>query len=83
MNEDGIIQLIKSKSQAIEENLLLSTEITDVKDKIEQFLDKNLKGDNLLSLHYRKFKLGSKPRTLWSDTSGFPIWVVKNGLGRT
>jgi len=73
MNEEEIIKLIKSKFQAIEENLLLSTELTEIKEKIEKFLDENLKDDNLLSLRYRKFKLGSKPRTLWSDTSGFPI----------
>ncbi len=73
MNEEEIIRLIKSKSQAIEENLLLSTELTDIKEKIEKFLDENLTGDNLLPLRYRKFKLGGKPRTLWSDTGGFPM----------
>jgi hypothetical protein len=71
MSEEEIIKLIKSKSQAIAENLLLSTELAEIKDKIERFLDDNLKSDGLLSLRYRKFKLPSKPRTLWSDTSGF------------
>jgi hypothetical protein len=42
MKEEEIIKLIKSKSQAIEENLLLSTELTDIKEKIEKFLDENL-----------------------------------------
>lgn len=73
MNEEDIIKLIKSKSQAIAENLLLPKELTEIKDEIEKFLDQNLKGDSLLSLRYRKFELSSKPRTLWSDTSGFPI----------
>ncbi len=73
MNEEEIIKLIKSKSQAIEENLLLTKELTEIKDKIEKFLDENLQGDTVLALRYRKFKLPSKPRTLWSDTSGFPM----------
>ena len=73
MTEEEIIKLIKSKSQAIEENLLLATELTEVKEKIEQFLDQNIKGDNLLALRYRKFKLPGKPRTLWSTTNGFPV----------
>lgn len=62
MSEEEIIRLIKSKSQAIAENLLLSTELTEVKEKIEKFLDDNLKGDGLLSLRYRKFKISSKSR---------------------
>lgn len=75
MNEGEIIKLIKSKSQAIAENLLLSTELTEIREKIEEFLDENLKGDGLLSLRYRKFKLSSRPRSLtpWSDPGGFPI----------
>ncbi|PIV27208.1 MAG: hypothetical protein COS36_06585 [Candidatus Altarchaeum sp. CG03_land_8_20_14_0_80_32_618] len=66
MNEEKIIKIIKSKSQAIDENLLLPTELTNIKEKIGGFLDENLKGNNLLLLCYRKFKLGSKPRTFWS-----------------
>lgn len=73
MNEEELIKLIKSKSQAVAENLLLTTELTEIKEKVEKFLDQSLKGDGLLSLRYRKFKLPSKPRTLWSDTSGFPM----------
>lgn len=72
MNEEEIIKLIKSKSQAIEENLLLSAELTEVKEKIEDFLDQKLKGDSLLTLRYRKFKLSSRSKGLWSDMSGFP-----------
>ena len=53
--------------------MLLTVELTEVKEKIEQFLDQNIKGDSLLALRYRKFKLPGKPRTLWSDTSGFPM----------
>lgn len=79
MNEEEVIKLIKSKSQAIAENLLLSTELTEIKEKVEKFIDDNLKGDGLLSLRYRKFKISSKSRGLWSDTNGFPIggqeWV--------
>ncbi|MBU6500810.1 MAG: hypothetical protein KGJ89_01675 [Patescibacteria group bacterium] len=73
MGEEEIIKLIKSKSQAVAENLLLTPELTKIKEQIEKFLDQNLKGDGLLSLRYRKFKLPNKQRTLWSDTSGFPI----------
>jgi len=71
MKEEEIIRLIKSKSQAIDENLFLSTELTEIKDKIKEFLDHNLKSGSLLSLRYRKFKLsGSRP--LWSDGNGYP-----------
>ena len=73
MNEEEVIKLIKAKSQTIEENLLLSTELTKIKERIENFLDQNLNSDDLLSLRYRKFKLSNKPRALWSNTSGFPI----------
>lgn len=72
MNEEEIIKLIKSKSKAIGENLFLSIELTEIKGKIEVFLDQNLKGDNLLSLRYRKFKLSSRSRGLYSDMNGFP-----------
>jgi len=71
MKEEEIIKLIKSKAQAIDENLFPSTELTEIKKKIKQFLDQNLEGSGLLSLRYRKFKLsGSRP--LYSDASGFP-----------
>ncbi len=73
MSEEEIIKLIKLKSQAIAENLLLSKELTEIKNEIENFLDQNLEGDDLLSLRYRKFKISSRPRTLWSDESGFPV----------
>jgi hypothetical protein len=72
MREEEIIKVIKAKSQAIEENLLLTKELTEVKEEIETFLDRNLKGDSILALRYRKFKRSSEPRTLWSDTGGFP-----------
>ena len=73
MNEKEIIKLIKSKLQDIEENLLLSVELTKIKEEIEKFLDKNLTGESLLSLRYRKFKISPKPKTLWSDINGFPM----------
>lgn len=41
MDEKEINKLIKSKLQAIEENLLLSIELTEIKEKIEHFLDQN------------------------------------------
>jgi hypothetical protein len=72
MDEKELIRLIKSKSQVIEENLLLSTELKEVKEKIEAFLDQNIKGDNLLFLRYRKFKLSNRSKGLWSDMHGFP-----------
>ena len=80
MNERDIIKLIKSKSQAINENLLLSTELSEIKKKIEQFLDQNLKVNGLISLRYRKFKLSDKPRTLWSDGGGFPAGSGKDWI---
>lgn len=73
MNEEELIKFIKSKSQAIADNLLLSTELTEIKEKIEKLLNQNLKDDGLLSLRFRKFKLSSKPIILWSDTNGFPM----------
>ena len=60
--------------------MLLSTELKEIKKKIEQFLDQNLKGDSLLSLRYRKFKLSGKPRTLWSGTGGFPAGSGKDWI---
>jgi hypothetical protein len=73
MDEKEIIKLIKSKTKAIEENLLLSNELTAIKEKIEQFLERKLKGNSLLSLRYRKFKITNKSKGLWSDAHGFPI----------
>lgn len=79
MNEEEIIKLIKSKSQAIDENLFLSTELTEIKEKIKEFLDQNLRIGGLLSLRYRKFKLsGSRP--LWSDGRGFPAGSGKDWI---
>ncbi|MEW6103343.1 MAG: hypothetical protein AB1630_05945 [bacterium] len=80
MSEEEIIKLIKSKLQAIEENLLLSPKLIEIKEKIEQFLEKNLKGDSLWALRYRKLKLSSKPRNLWLDKDGFPIEGGKNWI---
>lgn len=72
MNEEEIIKLIKSKNQAIEENLLLSSELRVIKDNLEEFLNQNLKGDSLLSLRYRKFKLSGNRKSLTTFGSGFP-----------
>lgn len=71
MNESDIIKLIKSNSQAIKENLLLSDELSKIKDILESFLDKKLTNKDLLSLRYRKFKSTNKSRTLYSDTNGY------------
>ena len=80
MTEEEVIKLIKSKSQAIEEKLLLTSELEDVKEKIENFLDQNIKGESLLALRYRKFKSPGKPRTLWSGANGYPAdgkeWIT-------
>lgn len=72
MEDNEVIRLIKSNSQAIEENLLLSKEFDEILKKIEGFLDSKLVGTSLLALRYRKFKL-SRRSTLWSDSNGFPI----------
>ena len=45
MTEEEIIKLINPKSQAIEENLLLATELTEVKEKLNNFFDQNIKGE--------------------------------------
>lgn len=72
MKDNEIIKLIKSKAQAIEENLLLTNELRDIKKSIENFLDINLKGDSILCLKYRRFRMSSNLRTLWSSTDNFP-----------
>jgi hypothetical protein len=76
MNEQELFKLIKSKEQSIKEKVLITTKLEELKKEIEFFLDKNLREDenNLLYLHYKKFKSpGSKPRTLWSTTDGYPM----------
>jgi hypothetical protein len=72
MSEEEIVKLIKSKSKALEENLLLSTEVEPIKKVLNDFLDSNLNGDSLLSLRYRKFKIVRKSVGLWTDSNGFP-----------
>lgn len=75
MNEHELYKLIKSKEQAIKENVLTTPKLEELQKIIEDFLDKNLKEDdsNLLYLHYKKFKApGGKPRTLWSTSDGYP-----------
>lgn len=71
MNEQEIVELIKSKRKAMEENLLLAEEVQEIKEALEKFLDKNLTGDNILALRYRKFKR-TKAISLWRDTNGYP-----------
>lgn len=76
MNEQELYKLIKSKEQAIKENVLTTPKLQELQKEIEIFLDQNLKEDesNLLYLHYKKFKApGGKPRTLWSTTDGYPM----------
>lgn len=75
MKEKELIKLINSKEEVIAKNLLLSSELREIKNKLEEFLDKNLIGDSLLALQYRKFKLSRQP-TLWSDEKGL---YPKNG----
>lgn len=73
MTEEEIIKLIKSKSHAINEDLLLSQELEEVKKTIEDFINVKLTdNNNLLCLRYRKFKLSSRSRVLWSNLDGFP-----------
>lgn len=79
MNDQELYKLLRSKEQAIKENLLTTKELESLQKEVADFLDENLKEDdnNLLYLHYRKFKApGSKPRTLWSSLDGYP----KGGL---
>lgn len=73
MNEQEVVKLIKSKEGAVAEALLLSGELTDVKVEVEKFLDKNLMGDSLLGLRYRKFKATNKSSVLWSNEHGYPV----------
>lgn len=71
LEEKDLIKLIKSKIQAVDENLLKPEELEDVKQKTETFLDKKLQGDSLLSLRYRKFR--AQRRTLWVNSNGFAV----------
>lgn len=76
MNEQELYKLIKSREQAIKEQVLPTAKLEQLQSKIEDFLDQNLKEDdnNLLYLHYKKFKTpGGKPRTLWSTENGYPV----------
>jgi hypothetical protein len=68
-----IEKLLKSKLPAIEEGLLPSSELTEIKESVEQFLNQHLNNNSLLSLRYKKFKLSSKGRILYSDEKGYPI----------
>lgn len=74
MNEEQIIKLIHQHRQAIDENLLMSSELEQLQGSLEAFLDKKLTGTDILSLRYRKFMApGAKARTLWSTENGYPI----------
>ncbi|MBA7700328.1 hypothetical protein ES703_109039 [subsurface metagenome] len=75
MDEQKIIRLINSKRKAIEENLLLSSQLKEIKEKIKEFLDEKLTGESILALRYKKFKVYGE-KTLWSDLEGYP----SNGL---
>lgn len=76
MNEKEIIKLVNSNLPAIKENLLTKNELTEIKGVIEQYLDENLKGKDLNSLRYRKFKSCNENvgQGIWCDSiSGYPI----------
>jgi len=82
MNDQELYKLIKSKEQALKENLLTKAELESLQKELENFLDKNLKEDDgsLLYLRYRKFKApGDKPHTLWFGNNGYPteslVWI--------
>lgn len=76
MDEQEIIKLINSKRKAIEEDLLPSSQLKEIKEKIKGFLDEKLTGESILDLRYKKFKFSGQ-KTLWSDREGgYPI----NGL---
>jgi len=73
MDEQEIIKLINSKREAIEENLIPSSQLQEIKEKIKEFLDEKLTGESILDLRYKKFK-SSGEKTLWSDVEGgYPI----------
>ncbi|MDD4333157.1 MAG: hypothetical protein PHT51_03525 [Patescibacteria group bacterium] len=67
--ESELIKLVKSKIEAIDEDLLRPDELENIKQKIENFLDEKLRGESLLALRYRKFR--AQTRTLWNDSNGF------------
>jgi hypothetical protein len=78
MEEKELLKLIKSKYAAIQNNLLETIKVEEIKTVTETLLDQKLIGDDLLSLQYKKFKSGSQKRpTLWSDRKGL---YPSNGL---
>lgn len=75
MDEQEIIKLINLKHKAMEEDLLLCSQLQEIKEKIKEFLDEKLTGESILALRYKKFKVSGQ-KTLWSDLKGYPF----NGL---
>ncbi len=71
MNEEEIVKLIKNKREAMEENLLLGEEVGKIREAIKDFLDKNLTGNNILALRYKKFR-GTGRHSMWLDSDGYP-----------
>lgn len=66
LSEEELIKLIKSKIQAIDEDLLTAEELEPIKQKLENFLDKNLeKSDSLLALRYRKLR--ATRNAMWKE----------------
>jgi len=74
MNEKEITKLIRSKYPAINENLVTSDELYKIKGELERFLDKNLIGESLLALRYRKFRSPGKGCIVFlTGENGYPL----------
>jgi hypothetical protein len=73
MDEQGIYRLVRTKEQAIAENLLLPGELQSLKEEIVGFLDERLTDESLLSMRYRKLKAELRSHTLWANGTGYPV----------
>jgi len=72
MTEEELQKLIAKNTEAIKENLLKSEIVENIKKKILEFLEANLKKDSILHLRLEKLKTNIRIRTLWSTTDGYP-----------
>src|SRR2546430_16094667 len=72
MDEQEIYRLVRTKEQAIAENLLLPGELQLLKEQIVGFLDERLTDESLLGMRYRKLKAELRSQTLWARETGYP-----------
>ena len=61
---EELLKLINKNQEALKEGLLKSDVVEDMKKKILDFLDKNLKKDSILYLRFEKLKTNKNIKTL-------------------